>query len=240
MKSRLDKNSWILTTPAAHRGLHNSVIPENSMAAFKNAIEKGHPIETDVHMTTDGRLVCFHDDSLERMTGYKSDIRENDYKTLKSLRLKDSDERIPDFEEFLELAGGKVPLLIEIKKQKRKGIEPLVKKALEGYKGEYAIQSFDPFVIINYKKIAPDVLRGQLACGYPPPEYSKITKYVLKHTPFNFIGKPDFVNYDIRSLPTKKSNYSGLPLICWTVRTVEEQKKAQELGINYVFENVFQ
>lgn len=239
MKSRLSENSWVLTTPTAHRGLHNSVIPENSLAAFKNAVEKSHPIETDVHMTTDGKLVCFHDDNLVRMTGYDGDIREQSREFLKTLRLKNTDEYIPDFSELLSLVGGKVPLLIEIKQQKRKGIEKLVIEELKNYSGEYAVQSFDPTVIINFKRFAPDVLRGQLACG-KPQGLGRLKEFVLKHTPLNFISKPDFVNYDLASLPTKISDYSGLPLICWTVRDKQQQGKANSLGINYVFENVFE
>lgn len=237
MKTRLQNDSWLLSRPIAHRGLFGENVPENSLAAFAAAVRSGYPIETDVHMSKDGRLVCFHDDLLERMTGSPADIRDLDYDEIKSLRLRDTDERIPDFEELLSTVCGKVPLLIEIKQQKRKGIEALVNAALNDYAGEYAVQSFDPFVLINYKKIAPGVVRGQLAGG-APPQMSFIKRYVIKHTPFNFISRPDFVNYDVGSLPTAKRNYNGLPLLCWTVRTEAQQKKAKDLGVNYVFENV--
>ena len=238
MRSRLSKNSWILTRPAAHRGLHNETIPENSLSAFSAAVEKGYPIETDVHMSIDDRLVCFHDDNVFRMTGLNRDIRDLSYSEIKSLNLNATSETIPDFEEFLQLVGGKVPLLIEIKQQKRKGIVDLVLKALKSYNGEYAIQSFDPTVIIELKKKAPEILRGQLASG-KPENMNAFKKYIVKNTPLNFLSRPDFVNYDLASLPTRKSRYSGLPLICWTVRTTEERKKAEEIGVNYVFENVF-
>ena len=238
MKSRLEKTSWVLTKPVAHRGLHNEVIPENSMAAFKNAVEKGYPIEMDVHLSLDKKLVVFHDDNLARMTGFDADIRDTDHKTLKSLRLKNTDETIPDFCDFLSLVNGKVPLLIEIKQQKQKGIEQMVIDELKNYKGEFVIQSFDPFIVNNFRKLAPEIIRGQLACGYKQG-LGFIKEFILKHTPFNFMSKPDFVNYDLVSLPTKRSRYSGLPLICWTVRTEEEKQKADSLGVNYVFENVF-
>ena len=234
----MDKNSWVLNKPVAHRGLHNGTYPENSMAAFKNAIERGYPIEMDVQMSLDKKLVVFHDDNLSRMTGYNADIRETDYETIKSLHLSDSDEMIPDFSDFLALVGGKVPLLIEVKQQKQKGIEQKILDELKGYKGEFVVQSFDPNIVLNFKKLAPEIIRGQLACGYKQ-DLGFIKEFVLKHTPLNFLTKPDFVNYDIGSLPTKKSRYSGLPLICWTVRTEEQKKKAEDLGINFVFENVF-
>ena len=238
MRSRLTSDSFILTRPIAHRGLHNKIAPENSLAAFSRAVAGNFPIETDVQMSADGRLVLFHDDDLSRMTGLNTDIRDESYEKIKSLALADTNERIPDFEELLSLVCGKVPLLIEIKQQKQKGIEKKIVKALEGYGGEYAVQSFDPTVLIAFKKFAPDVLRGQLASG-APPELGFIKKYVIKHTPLNFLTRPDFVNYDLDSLPTAKRNYNGLPLICWTVATKTQKEKAQSLGINYVFENVF-
>ena len=55
----------------AHRGLHNikDGIPENSMAAFKRAVDAGYGIELDVQLTKDRIPVVFHDFTLERMTG---------------------------------------------------------------------------------------------------------------------------------------------------------------------------
>ena len=66
---RIKDNHWLLQKPVAHRGLHGNGIPENSMEAFKAAIMSGYPIETDVQLTKDNALLCFHDDSFKRMTG---------------------------------------------------------------------------------------------------------------------------------------------------------------------------
>ena len=53
----------------AHRGLYDNEhgIPENSMAAFRRAVDKGYGIELDVHLTADNQRVVFHDDTLIRM-----------------------------------------------------------------------------------------------------------------------------------------------------------------------------
>lgn len=53
----------------AHRGLHSKThgIPENSMSAFRAAIQKNYGIELDLHLTRDGELVVFHDDDLKRV-----------------------------------------------------------------------------------------------------------------------------------------------------------------------------
>lgn len=62
----------------AHRGLYDNEhgIPENSMAAFRRAVDKGYGIELDVHLTADNQLVVFHDDTLTRMCGMNKKISE--------------------------------------------------------------------------------------------------------------------------------------------------------------------
>ena len=57
MKSRISSDSWLITRPIAHRGLHGNGAGENTRTAFGRAIENGYPIETDVRLTKDGRLV---------------------------------------------------------------------------------------------------------------------------------------------------------------------------------------
>ncbi|HPE95084.1 MAG TPA: glycerophosphodiester phosphodiesterase family protein, partial [Bacillota bacterium] len=53
----------------AHRGLHGGDVPENSLEAFRLAVENGYGIELDIRLTKDGRVIVFHDDSLERVCG---------------------------------------------------------------------------------------------------------------------------------------------------------------------------
>jgi hypothetical protein len=69
----------------AHRGLHGGAenVPENSLQAFEIAAEKGYPIETDIHVTKDGRVAVFHDDDLKRMCG---DERKPEELTLDELK----------------------------------------------------------------------------------------------------------------------------------------------------------
>lgn len=58
-------------TMIAHRGLfdNHSEAPENSLAAFRKAVDQGFGIELDVQLTKDGKLVVFHDFDLKRMCG---------------------------------------------------------------------------------------------------------------------------------------------------------------------------
>lgn len=236
MKSRLNDAHWILTRPAAHRGLHGGAIPENSLAAFDAAARSGYPIELDVQMTADGKLAVFHDDNLQRMTGLSADIRETEYAEVKSLRL-GGEHCIPDFSEALELVAGRVPLLIEIKTQKRAGIAEAVLKALEGYSGEFAIQSFDPRIMLEIKKLKPEVLRGLLGTAEKSGLGFK-TDFAIKRLPLNFLVKPDFINYDLKFLPVSRLITGGLPLLCWTVRSKEDMARAEKYAKSFVFETV--
>ena len=96
----------------AHRGLHDKNIPENSMAAFKRAVEYGYAIELDVQKTSDNELVVFHDESLYRMCKVKKKITECTFSELCSMTLGESSEHIPKFVDVLNLVHGAVPMLI--------------------------------------------------------------------------------------------------------------------------------
>lgn len=237
MKTRIKNDFWLLNHPSAHRGLHdgNKLIAENSPTAFKLAIENGHPIETDVQQTADGKLICFHDDNLKRITGVDCLVSKKTLAEIKTLKLAGTNDTVLTFEEFLSLVDGKVPLLIEIKTSPLKGIADKVIEVLKNYKGEFVIQSFDPIIMYRVKKLAPNIIRGQLATPFAG-NCSAFKKHVIKNMSLNFLVKPDFINYDLNGLPLKKSVRKTLPLICWTVRTEEEKARAEKLASSYVFE----
>ncbi len=104
-------------TMFAHRGYHCAKmgVPENSMSAFRAALNRGYGIEIDLHLTRDGKLVVFHDDTLERICGRPDTVESLTYEELKNCRLSGTAETIPTFHEVLSLVNGRVPLLIELK-----------------------------------------------------------------------------------------------------------------------------
>ena len=101
----------------AHRGLYepDQSVPENSLRAFRRAVEAGYGAELDVQMTKDGQVVVFHDDDLKRGCGVDGRICDMTLAELEELRLFGSEERIPLFSEVLEIFGGKQPLIIKLK-----------------------------------------------------------------------------------------------------------------------------
>ena len=113
MKTRIKDDFWLLKSPVAHRGLHGNGIPENSAAAFENAIKNDYPIEMDIQLTSDCVPVVFHDDNMKRMTGVDANVQTKTLAEVKQMCLADTDERIMTFEEFLDFVDGRVPLVIE-------------------------------------------------------------------------------------------------------------------------------
>lgn len=234
---RIERDCWLITKPIAHRGLWGGNIIENSLTAYKRAIEEGFPIEIDLFLSTDGVLMSFHDDDLYRMTGVKGKIYEKDYEFLRSLSLLSSNERIPTFDQVLSLVDGKVPLLIEIKNQPNKMVVDKIVERLKSYRGDFAIQSFNPLYIKKVKKLEPKFLRGILATKTFADNKSKFINYVIKNMPLNFIIKPDFISYSYQDLPLKKRKRKNLPLLAWTVTDNETYKNLVGLCDNVIFEN---
>lgn len=232
------KKSWLFSRPIAHRGLHGIDAPENSLAAFGKAIDAGFPIEIDVRPIDDGTVVVFHDDKLTRMTdldGYVCNMTKSD---LEKVRLRNSDERIPTFKEVLEFVDGRTPLLIEIKNDSTVGqLERDTLELLSSYKGEYAVQSFNPYSMEFFKKNAPQIPRGQLSCFFDKKDLGFFKRFVLKRLKMNKVSSPDFISYNHANLPNKYVTKTKLPTLAWTVRSNAEMEKCLPYCDNIIFEN---
>lgn len=237
------KGQWLLEKPIAHRGLHNDILPENSIGAFKNAIEKGYPIEFDVRLTDDETVVVFHDDALGRMTGkdgYVSKIQASslyEYKLLNGEK-KPTEYCIPTLEEVLKLVDGKVPLLIELKNAGSAGaLEKKTAAILASYNGLYAVQSFNPFSIEYFKTNMPDVPRGILSCFFTRKMLKgAIKRNLLKKLKLNKVASPDFISYAAENLPNRYVTKAKLPVLAWTVRSNEKVSQLGSACDNIIFE----
>lgn len=231
---------WLLDTPVAHRGLHGDGAPENSLSAFQRAIDNGFNIETDVRLTRDGVLVCFHDDDAMRMTGNPSAISDLSLDELRALTLGDSTECVPTLSELLSITAGKVGLLIEIKNSGKVGeLERALERELRSYRGNYAVQSFNPFSIKWFKDNAPEVARGILSTNFEGTLLKWYKKYLLKKLAFNFLIKPHFIAYYEKLLPCKTVSKKNLPVLGWTVRSEERAVELANCSAlnNVIFEN---
>lgn len=230
----------------AHRGYHDKPqIPENSMAAFRRAVEHGFPAEFDVHLIADGSLVIFHDEDLERETGVKGQIEDYDITNLRQLRLEGTDEQIPTLDEVLDLYEHTgLPILVELKvaRGNYRELAEAVCRRLDSYTGEFVIESFDPRVLMVVAKIRPHFVRGQLAQNFLKhkaeiPFYQAV---LLTNLAMNFMVKPDFIAYrfsDRDNLMLRRaSGKKGIPEAAWTIRTPEAYKAAVAAGCVPIFE----
>jgi len=236
-------NDWILKRPIAHRGLHDDNVPENSLAAFEAAIEAGYPIEIDVQLTRDKVPVVYHDDHFLRLTGLKKRVTKAMFKVVRGLKIADSDEDVPTFGEVLECVDGRVPLLIEIKRNKgSRGIERVVMDMLKDYKGEFAIQSFNPMALRKVRKIDPSIYCGLLSSKLSEMKMLRIKKAAVRNARLFFLAKPDFVSFEINSFPNDRvkrfREELKLPIIGWTIKTKEDIERALEFCDGMIFENI--
>ncbi len=233
----------------AHRGIHenSSEVPENSIAAFKQAVEEGFGIEFDVQVTRDKVPVVFHDFTLNRVCGVPGRVRDYSYRELKMFRICGSTERIPTLEEVLRVVDGKVPLLIEFKVQRRDlSVCRAADKLLSEYRGEYCIESFNPLVLMWYRTHRPEVMRGQLSDGFSRDK--EIVKIWQKPAllPFeflitNFLAKPDFVAYNYKykgniSRRIVRKLYKNMAA-AWTIKSEEQLRKAAPYFDVYIFDS---
>ena len=233
-----------LRTKFAHRGLWDMSkgIPENSMPAFRRAVENGYAIEFDVHLTSDNKLVVFHDSNLMRMCGVQGKIEDMSWDEISKLRLAGTFCRIPLFSEVLEVVDGKVPLLIELKLPSTDTkLCDFIYEQLKDYKGKYLIESFNPFALHWFKKNAPDIIRGQLASKDSQSEsIPYILRLVSASLLVNLLSRPNFIAYNIQTkfgmgFRINKKVYH-VPVFAWTVRSGEEYEKVLPEYDGVIFE----
>lgn len=235
----------------AHRGLHTGytedqpdtrsntavAIPENSMAAFRAAVQGGFGIELDIQLSADGQVVVFHDDDLERVCGAPDRVDSYTYAQLRQFRLLGSREGIPLFTYVLEQVDGKAPIIIELKRGPNN--EQLCRAAydiLQSYKGSYCIQSFDPFIVRWFRKNAPGVVRGLLSA--PPRELdSGISGCLLGWGLTQFLCRPQFISYKAVPRPVL---IRFAQLFCyravWTVTPALNRRALQRYNDILIFE----
>lgn len=232
----------------AHRGLHDAGqgIPENSLTAFRRAVEYGYGAELDVHLSKDGKLVVMHDESLLRTAGVERNICDCTKEELAQYRLEGTDEPIPFLEQVLPIFTGKTPLVIELKTYKgnHAGLARRVCRLLRHYPSlEFCIESFDPRVLMYLKKRHPEVVRGQLSCNLIKDRSGLhgVTAFVLTALLTNFLTVPHFIAY--RYTDRKRAGLWlcrrlwGVQEFGWTLQSTEEVEEASKNGVLAIFEH---
>ena len=232
----------------AHRGLHDMRlgVPENSMAAFRRAVEYGFGAELDVHLMADGELAVVHDSSLARVCGKQVYIEDLTAADLPDCALQGTEETVPLLRDVLALFEGKTPLIIELKVKQgnARALTDAVMAELEGWNGTYCVESFHPGVLLRLRQKYPRVIRGQLSenflkdtdvSGLPLPLRVAMTNLLTTAA-----TGPDFIAYkwqdrDNPALRLMKKVY-GVHEASWTVHDRETMEALDRDGAVSIFE----
>lgn len=221
------------TTATAHRG-NSTFAPENTMAAFKEAVEsKAEYAELDVQETKDGQLVITHDSNFKRTTGIDKNVWDATYDEIKTYDAGsyfDEDykgEKIPTLEEVLKYSKGKIKLLIEIKLHGHEK-DDVVKKVIDLIKenkmsNQCIIGSMDKNLLKEVKKVDPSI----------------ITCYITAFAYGNFYDW-DYVDiYSIESTFVNERTVNniheiGKQVFAWSVNEQDEMERLLDLNVDSI------
>lgn len=225
----------------AHRGV-SGLETENTCAAFVAAGNRSyHGIETDVHITADGKYVAFHDDETRRMAAEDVIIEKTDFATLRSmiLRQKDgnfgrTDLRIPTMQEYIEICKQYEKIaVLELKNHFRKEevfeICDIIEKI--GYLDSVIFISFD-FENLVYVKEKHPSQKVQFLTGKCDEELAKKLASLGMDLDIYFEG------FDAET--AERCHRYGIEVNCWTVDRLEDAARLAELGAAYITSNILE
>lgn len=230
----------------AHRGLFDNRAPwpENSLPAFRRAVEAGYGIELDVQLTRDHRLVVFHDGSLKRMCGVDGMLYQHTYDELCRYTLAGSGEQIPLLQDVLKVIDGKVPLIVEVKREGDwKETTKTLSEMMKDYSGLYCMESFHPLAVAWYRKHCPDIIRGQLSTNFMREKagLGGLQRFVLSNLLLNWCSRPDFIAYNHKYADQFSYRLCRklFPVenVAWTIQNQEEMVRARQVFQVFIFDN---
>lgn len=239
-----------LRLPIAHRALHDRAAgrPENSRAAIRAALAAGYGIEIDLQVSADGLAMVFHDEELDRLTAETGWVNHRSAAELGTIRLTDAEDGIPTLAEVLEIIGGRVPLLIELKDQTLTPggsigpLEAATARALQGYSGPVALMSFNPDSVAEMARLCPHLPRGITTGAYDYAGYAPLPPATcdrLRAVPDYDRCAASFISHEAADLARPRVaelKAQGAHILCWTIRSPEAEATARKYAENITFE----
>ena len=225
----------------AHRGF-SSQYPENTMTAFRKALEAGADgIEFDARLTVDGQIVVMHDAAVDRTTDGKGKVRELSYAEIRALDagikkgMVFENERVPFLEEVLAELGGRLILNIELCNYDEGDERTLANQTVEliekyNLVDSVIISSFRFNNLVYVKDKNPGISCGLLALNG--------IKGVLARNLLNHSVSVDALHPDYRSVSEKmihREQQCGRKVRAYTVNDLMEVRRLYEMGIDAIF-----
>jgi glycerophosphoryl diester phosphodiesterase len=229
-----------MTKIIAHRGA-SGYAPENTMAAFELALEQGsHGIETDVHLTKDGKMILTHDHILGRTAEGTGELKDF---TLEELQKKDwgswyspsfKNERLPELKDLLHLLRGKdLYLNLEIKfgTPYYKGLEEKILKEIKGMIDleRLIMSSFNHYSLARIKGMNPQISTGFLTSALLIDGWD----YVKKNGGQALHPDHNSVTEDL----VKSCHSSQIAVNTYTVNSVTRAEELIKFGVDSIITN---
>lgn len=211
----------------AHRGA-KAYEPENTLAAFSRAIElQSNAIELDVHLSADGEVMVFHDETVDRMTNGSGFVKDLSLAALKKLKIHEQ-YQIPTLAETFDLVNQKCLINVELKAFET--VEPVV-NLIEHYvtnKGwtysQFLISSFDWTALQKVRDLHAEIPLGvltetnlELAIGF-----AEFLKAETIHPYFHLLTAEN----------TLEMQQKGFKVFAWTVNESEDIQKIKSYNVN--------
>ncbi len=228
-----------MTKNYAHRGF-SGAYPENTMLAFRKAVEVGcDGIENDVHLTKDGELVIIHDERVDRTTdgtGLVGDYTLAELKKLNASVLypEFGVQEIPTLREYFEYVKN-LPIMTNI--ELKTGVDPypgIEEKVYDmimeyGLKDKIIISSFNHYSVLRMKALDPDIICGFLEESWIIDAGAYASKHGVAcwHPLFNTLTEENVA--ELRKYQ--------LMINCWTVNDEEDIRRMIDLNVDIVIGN---
>ncbi len=225
----------------AHRGLSGLEL-ENTISAFVAAGNRSYiGIETDVHVTKDGKFVVFHDDTTGRLCNQDLILGKTDYKTLKALTLKPQKNRIvgsdfvmPDLKDYLSVCAtyGKIAVLELKERMDIKHIKQIYAEIQKYYDPQKMI--FISFFLDNLKdlrQLYPDANIQYLVQRFDDDVLNKLKKYKLDLDIGHWVCSKEVID---------TCHKNGIRVNCWTVDNPGDAERLIDYGVDYITTNILE
>jgi glycerophosphoryl diester phosphodiesterase len=217
---------WKGPLPFAHRGGARDV-PENTLAAFQYAVDLGYRyLETDVHVTSDGVLVAFHDDDLQRTCGMPGKISELPWSDVSKARV-DGKEPIPLLEDLL---GTFPEARVNIDCKSNAAVDALIASLRRtNALPRVCVAAFSDFRLRRLRKAFGD----QLCSSLGPVELGLLRFGLLRHPPGLAAQVPvkELITVVTKGF-VERSHRLGVQVHVWTIDDAPEMERLLDLGVD--------
>jgi glycerophosphoryl diester phosphodiesterase len=233
------RSPWVI----AHRGASGHA-PENTFAAFRRAVELGAGfIETDLHLTRDGRFVAIHDATLDRTTNGRGPVH---MQTLADLRKLDaghwydrefSGERIPTLEDVLAFSREHdVVFYLEIKYDVAWGMHHALVAAIQNARNaaRTIVISFDPSTLKEVRELDASIMVGLLADEESAAKRPDLIRSALNAGARQLCLHSTMISDEV----VDRAHEAELLVAGWTINDADEMRNVIRTGVDGIMTDV--